>query len=229
MKDLTISAIATVIAEFLTLPICTLKTNYQNTRSTSIINTAKKMYSKQGLKSFYRSSLPSISSQVISTSSKYYLYRKFEDTKYFNSFINGSISGIISSLATHPIDVIKINLQMNHSLYKTIRENNLSLFYRGYSKTFSKVIVASSLFFPLYDKIKMSTNNILLSSFLSGTISNLIIHPIDYLKTRHIYGQSFYHGLNPLPYYKGFTLSYIRIVPHFMIVMSIIEYIKDFF
>ena len=40
------SAIATAIAEVATLPICTIKTNYQNTNSTSIIQTIKNIYNQ---------------------------------------------------------------------------------------------------------------------------------------------------------------------------------------
>lgn len=209
------SAVATGIAEVLTLPICTIKTVYQNTSSNSIIETANEIYRRNGLKSFYKASVPAISSQMFSTSSKFVFYRKLEDLQlpHSNKIVNGIIGGVASSLLTHPLDAVKVHLQMNTSFAETLRKTGLSLFYRGYSKTFSKVLVGSALFFPLTDYSRVLTNgNVMLASFLSGTISTLIIHPIDYLKTRHIYNQPLYQGLNPRIYYKGLSLNLLRVV-----------------
>ena len=71
------SAIATGVAEIVTLPICTLKTVYQNTSSVSFVESAKKIYITSGIKGFYKASVPAIMSQMFSTSSKYAFYRKF--------------------------------------------------------------------------------------------------------------------------------------------------------
>lgn len=232
------SAIGTGIAELITLPICTIKTHYQNTNSHSIIHTTKYIHSSYGLGHFWKASFPSISSQIISTSSKYFLYRTLQDTKFISphTFINGLISGILSSIITHPIDYIKIHLQMSQSMsticsnlkhqdpHNSTRPVFLKL-YRGYSKTFSKVLCSSGFFFPLYDYFKHTTNNTFIASILSSITSTLLMHPIDYLKTRHIYGQSLFSGWNPISYYKGLSLNLMRIVPHFTIVMSSINYL----
>ena len=63
---------------------------------------------------------------------------------------------------------------------------------------------------------------------LAALTSTIIIQPLDYLKTRHIYGQSLYEGgfKNLSSYYKGLSLNLMRIVPHFMITMLMIEYLK---
>ena len=223
------SVIGTTIAEIATLPICTLKTNYQNTNSNSITATAKSMYKTNGIKSFYVASVPAILSQVFSTSTKYTLYKFLENKnyQYTNKITNGIFSGIVSSLMTHPIDSIKIHTQMRTPFLPELRKHGMYLFYRGYSKTFSKVVVGSALFFPLYDTYRNIFNgNALLASVASGFTSTLIMHPIDYLKTRHIYGQKLYAGWNPIIYYKGLTLNLLRIVPHFTIVMISIDYLE---
>ena len=222
------SATATAIAEIVTLPICTIKTRYQNTQSNSIQQTIKSIYRTSGIKAFYAASVPAISSQVLSTSSKYVLYRHFEDQhfSYSNKMFNGMISGIMSSLITHPIDSIKIHFQMNTSFMAQLKQHGIGLFYRGYSKTFSKTALGSSLFFPLYDYSNSLFNNPFYASFCSAVISTSIIHPLDYLKTRHIFGLPLYQGYNPITYYKGLTLNLLRVVPHFMIVMTTIDYLK---
>lgn len=218
-KDIRNSVIATGVAEFLTLPICTCKTVYQNSNHNSIKYTVNDIYSRLGIKGFYQASLPAISSQIFSTSSKYVLYRKLESSKVLsdNKFINGAISGVVSSLFTHPLDFIRVHWQMNADF----QVKHFDALYRGYSKTFSKVIVGSSLFFPLTDLAKTKTDNIILASLLSGIVSTIVIQPIDYLKTRHIYGLSLYSE-SP---YKGLSLNLLRVVPHFMIVMTCIDFL----
>jgi hypothetical protein len=224
------SATATCVAEIVTLPICTLKTVYQNTNSKSIIETAKNIYVKTGIAGFYKASVPAIMSQMFSTSSKYTFYKKLEDANlpYTNKIVNGLLSGIMASIFTHPIDVVKIHWQMNDSLKQGIKENGLGVFYRGYSKTLSKVSMGSALFFPLTDHFKQTTDNIMLASLYAGFVSTLIIHPLDYLKTRHIYNQPLFQGFNPMFYYKGLTLNMMRILPHFVIVMTGIDVMNKY-
>lgn len=224
------SLIGTGIAEIITLPICTLKTNFQNSNHQSIKELTKKIYLKHGIKAFYNASFPAIAGQMISTSTKYTIYKYLtsnEKNPIKNRFVNGMIGGITSSLMTHPLDVIKVHLQMNYNFTSELKKEGFKLFYRGYSKTFTKIAISSSCFFPIYDTIFDKIPNPLISSTVSGFISAIIMHPVDYLKTRHMSGKPLYQGYNPLVYYKGLTLNLLRIVPHFIITMTIIEYLKE--
>ena len=225
------SCIATGIAEIATLPICTLKTNYQNgcLHNTKIIPMAKELYATGGIKAFYRASFPAMSAQMFSTSTKYTLYTYLQQ-KNDNKFVNGIASGITSSIFTHPLDVIRVHKQMNKSLSATLYQDvsfmKYKTFYKGYSKTFSKIALSSALFFPINDIIKENTNyNSFVTGFVSASISTIIMHPIDYLKTRHVAGLKLYES-NVLIYYKGLSLNLLRIVPHFSIVMGVIELLK---
>ena len=224
------SLVGTGIGEIVTLPICTIKTNYQNTSSTSIIQTAKKIFKNNNIRGFYSASFPAIVGQMISTSSKYTIYCYLNNNKKYpikNKFLNGMTAGFFTSLMTHPFDVTKIHWQMKTALLPEIRKNGFTLFYRGYSKTFTKIAVSSSLFFPIYDKINKNLPNPIVASSISGFISGTVMHPVDYLKTRHMAGLKLYMGLNPLLYYKGLSINLMRIVPHFMITMSTIEFLKS--
>lgn len=76
--------------------------------------------------------------QVFSTSSKYFLYRYFEDQnwKYSNKVIYAIAGGgVITSLISHPVDAIKIHLQMNTSFWLQFKQLGPKIFYRGYNKT----------------------------------------------------------------------------------------------
>ena len=226
------SIIGVTAAEILTLPICTVKTNYQNTESTSINQTIKQIYQTNGIRGFYRASVPAIFSQTISLSVKYVLYQVLVDkaTKQYqhiglgHRMCIGLITGISASLFTHPIDVVKIHLQMSTAIIPEVRKFGLTIFYRGYSKALNKVCVGSCLFLPLFDQFKQyAQSNVIVAAAASAIISTVIMHPLDYLKTRHIYGLPFYAGFNPRTYYKGITLNLLRVVPHFVIVMVIID------
>jgi hypothetical protein len=76
--------------------------------------------------------------------------------------LNGSISGLLSFLITHSIYIPKIFKQMGTDIKKQF-------------KVFGIKILGSSLYLPL---------NSFLSEFISSTI---FLHPIDCLKTVHIY------------------------------------------
>lgn len=229
-RDGLYSALAATLAELVTLPLCTIKTNYQNTRSDSLSKTIKEIYARGGIPAFYKASVASVASQTLSTSLKFVFYKRlgffFGNDRWYKKIANGIGSGVLSTVATHPFDCVKVHLQMNQldTLASDINSNGCRrVLYRGYTKTLSKVVLGSALFFPLYDTFYTRTSSPVASSLGSAIISTLIIHPVDYLKTRQIYNQSLYQGWNPIPYYRGLSINLLRIVPHFTIVMYTID------
>ena len=227
-SNLTNSAMAAGIAEIVTLPICTIKTNYQNTTGITIKKTIKTMYRQGGVLSFFRAMGAAVSSQVFSTSLKYTIYRYLEDKnlKYSNKILNGMASGITASIFTHPIDFIKIHLQMNKSMLKTLKDDGVSSIYRGYSKTFLKSALGNSLYFPIYEYCNNIFDNVLYSSICSSVFATIIIHPVDYFRIRHIYNLPWFQGWHPKYFFKGLSLNLLRVVPHFVITMSLIDYLN---
>ena len=226
MKHIISASLATSVAEVITFPLCTLKTNYQNSNNVSMANTMRNIWIKRGIVGFYNASGWAITSQILSTTTKYTLYQTLKDVMP-NKFIAGALSGALSTIITHPIDVIKIHYQMHTPVLPELRQNGLQLFYRGYSKSLIKASVGSFCFFPLFDIFNGYTRNASMAAMLSGIVSTTIIQPLDYMKTRQIYGQSFFSGWNPRPYLKGLSLNLMRVVPHFIITMTLIEYMKQ--
>lgn len=245
-ENLKNSAISASIAEFITLPISVIKTNYQNSKNINekIYQTIKIIKINHGIKGFYLSSPFSILSQILNISFKYTFYKNLE--KYDKSSVrNGIISGIIISFFTHPIDNIKINLQMNK-----IKISNL---YQGYSKSLIKSSLSGIIFFPLVvhmnkrDEEKKFSNSLFVS-----LLTNLILHPIDLLKNQHIYNGIEYPKLykiflkgkidsldkreirNNLNrkiisfYYRGISLTFLKTFFHFSILFGILEYLNSF-
>jgi Mitochondrial carrier protein len=251
-KNMINSAIATGFAEFITLPICSIRTNYINSveiPKPKIYDIIKTKYSSLGIKWFFSATYPAVAGQIISTSSKYTLYRllplynplnklnqlnqsnqlnqlnqsnqlnqiyKKWLSQYAYNASNGIMAGILSSLITHPLDYLKINKQMNPNNFIF----NAKHIYRGYSKSFSKAVIGGATFFPIYDTVRSNIDNPILSSCISATLSTIIIQPIDYLKVRQIYGIKDFKVVN---LFDGLGLNLARIVPHFIIVMSLID------
>jgi Mitochondrial carrier protein. len=224
LKNLISPMVGTTVAELVMVPICTLKTNYQNT-NLSLFETFKQIYKRDGIKAFYASSYQSCISQILTTTSKYFLYRTL--TEKYNVFISGLISGISVSLATHPFDVVRVHRQMGILTNKFWLENPKVL-YRGYSKTLLKTSFAAILYLPMYDTFK-SRMSPFYASLASSIVSSLVLCPIDYLKTRHVYGLKLFESKNPLNYYRGLSLYLLRIVPHFTITMAVIEQVNKLF
>lgn len=237
--DIIASTISTVFAEIITIPICTVKTNYQtNLNYKSIINVTNDIYKAHGIYGFYNSSMSAMTSQIVSTSTKFTAYNYIKEKRHTeqkdikNNILNGSLSGIISSVFTHPLDVIKVHNQNQLSIMNEIKTHKMSIFYRGYSKSLFKNIALTSLIFPFYDFYKYHFNNSIISAGLSAITASIFLHPIDYLKIRHISNQSLYINYTGLLnftkyYYRGLHINLMRIIPHFVITMVITEKIKE--
>jgi hypothetical protein len=224
-KHIINSAVATSIAEVATIPIATIKTNYQNTDRIPARVIIRNIWAQHGLRGFYNSSGWAMASQVLSTSAKYTWYQTLTDYVP-NKFVAGGMAGVMASIMTHPVDVIKIHQQMHTPFLPQLKLIGPSILYRGYSKTLAKYIIGSIFYFPLYDTFTnyMHPN---MAAMTSAVLSTILIQPIDYMKIRQVYGQPFFSGWNPHPYFKGLSLNLIRAVPHFTITMGMIEYFRQ--
>ena len=167
------SAVATVFAELATMPICTVKTNYQiqpPSLMKPIRTVVRTIYQNQGVGGFYASSLPAVASQVLSTTTKYTMYRWLDthpQNPVKNKFLNGLTAGVVSSLVTHPFDFFKLHIQADIPSLPILRESGARILYRGYTKTLWKVCFSSTFFFPLYDYFHQKTHNTALSASAS--------------------------------------------------------------
>mgnify|MGYP000900356349 CR=1 FL=1 len=227
------SSIGTAIAEVATIPLCTIKTNYQtNLSHTSFIGVTKNIYASRGIIGFYDATPSAIASQILSTATKYTFYssiknyRGTEQTNIMGNIFNGMLAGIFSSFFTHPFDVIKITNQQGHKFIPELKKHGVNLFYRGYSKSVSKSVLLTGSIFPVYDFYRTYVGNVFLSAICSSLTISIIIQPIDYIKVRHVAGLSWFQGFNVLDYYRGSHLNLLRSVPHFMITMYLTEEFK---
>lgn len=228
------SIIGTLSAEILTLPICTIKTVYQNNPQYKSIECAiKDIKFKSGYKGFIQASPHAILSQLVSTSTKYTFYHKIkefrqtESNDIMSNSINGLVGGILGSIFSHPIDVWKNYTQRNEYFnWKTV---NPQLYYQGYMASIYKNAVLYSCLFPLYDYYKSKFDNILISSILTTISVSAIIQPFDYYKTIKMAGNDVKFTKSTIfQFRRGFNLLLLRSIPHFFITMAITEKVKKF-
>lgn len=227
------ASLATIVAELATLPICTAKSRYQNTTGISFRHLMKKILKEEGISAFYRASVPAILSQTFSTGSKWTLYRKFNESlewnenKIVNSVINSVAGGVITSIITHPFDVVRVHFQMQQKT--DLKGWNFRQFYRGYSKSLGKTVLGGLTYFPIYEQIKPLFSNSLLAGASTAIIATTISQPFDYLKTRQVYqGKNLYQNFQWKSLYKGYTLNLARVVPHYAITMYCIDKFEKF-
>lgn len=223
MENLIASTTGIFVAEICTLPICTIKTNYQVNGGT-IKDNIKQIYLRNGIWGFYRASFPSIASQIVSTSLKYSLYQKMNQIRppqnQFERMQNGFVGGIGGTLISHPIDVWKNYMQRNEKI--TI---NFTKLYSGLSQSLIKTSVLYTLLFPTYDFYREKTGSTFIAAPLTTFTVSGIIQPIDYLKVRWMAGK--FEKVEIKELYRGYHLMVARSIPHFMIGMWITEKIKE--
>ena len=221
------SVIGTLFAEILTLPICTVKTVYQNNTALNIKDTIIFIKKKSGYMGFIQASTPAIIGQVVSTSTKYSSYnyiknlRQSDPSNLFDNSINGMLGGLFGSIFSHPIDVWKNYSQRDEKFHW----KNYKIYYQGYSASLYKNLVLYACLFPVYDYYKIKFDSIFVSSILTTITVSFIIQPFDYYKTIKMSGYK--QKINPSNFTRGFGLMLSRSIPHFLITMVITEKIKE--
>ncbi|CAH6722355.1 mitochondrial nicotinamide adenine dinucleotide transporter 2 [[Candida] jaroonii] len=132
--------------------------------------------------------------------------------------ISGVSAGLISTLITHPLDLVKIRLQVSNYNLRTIfnhitnKPDYLKQFYQGLTPNLIGNASSWSLYFTLYEYFK--TYNIRNDSFIdqskkndhilrfftassiSGLITSVTTNPIWFLKTRLISENNPYTSLH---------------------------------
>ena len=118
-----------------------------------------------------------------------------------DDLIAGLSAGFCTTIVTHPLDVIKIRLQLSEhsSLVSTIRSLHGS-YYRGIMPNLIGNISAWGLYFSLYGEFKKIIDihnpsiNYFSASVMAGLSTSIITNPIWVLKTR-ILGSNEYKSM----------------------------------
>lgn len=233
-KTIFISSFGVFLAELITAPICTFKTVFQ-TEGLTFSKSFQFIYSKHGVLGFFRSYPLASFNQIISQSSKYTIYfylqnyrSQHQSDKEINiksKICDGIISSAIVTSFSHPMDVIKTIIQRNESIFGEFKKYGIKRFYFGLDKSWMKMVVGGCCFMPIYDYSLQYFQNPFYASILTALVSSSIVHPFDYMKTLKMANKSI--PFNISLFYKGISLQYSRIIPHFVITMCATEYLKN--
>jgi hypothetical protein len=229
------SALAGSVAELITVPIDTIKTQYQ-TSGNSLFKTIK----NNNYSSLYRSAPPAVFRQLLSTSSKFTIYhmlgKYFEttDDNFLGNVRNGLIAGAFQSILTNPTDVVRVLYQNGESVKGNFKNNGYGLFYRGLQQNFYRNITITGIQLPVLSYVSSYiahntdwNRNVMnfISSVMTVCIVTSVVHPLDFLKVRGMAGKNTWLGWNPVNYYRGIHLSMLRSLPHFVITVMIYKWL----
>lgn len=231
-RTLTSLAIASAAAELLTFPLCSAKTIIQTASppSPAVSAVIKSIYQTLGIRGFFQGVTPAITSQLLSTTSKFGMYRFLqhltqtsEQNLRQNVFL-GSAAGVAGTVLTHPFDVWKYHCQRSESFAVVLREQGYRVFYRGYQATVVKNLVQYAFLFPLQDFWKNKTHSTFISAVITSISVCLILHPLDYIKVHwSALHSSQRQPLSLRTVYRGMSLNLARVIPHFCITMILFE------
>ena len=137
------------------------------------------------------------------------LKRKRENVSLFTHLVISSLSVGTATIVTHPIDMVKVWMQMEmkhnasneaFSIPKFIRyfskiysinNNSITPFFSGIGAALIRSILYGGLRIGLYEPINTKVNNTTLSSTFAGGMASLVGNPLSI-----IYVNNFYIGGN---------------------------------
>jgi len=241
-KNIIASSIGAIIAELVTIPVCTLRTQYQTMVKHNYVayDYIKDIYKCNVIKGFYNASWASSCSQVLSFTIKYTAYENIKKIKNKNNpnaptfFIDNLLISITSSWCAsvfhHPFDVTRVHIQRNDNIKQLIKQKGIFRFFSAGYKVTLLNNTSKAIIFPLHDHYKQLLNQnqiqytTQIAPVLTSTTSILILYPLDYIRNRIISNLDWRHGLS-LQYYRGFTFGLTRNVIHFSILINIADLI----
>lgn len=183
-------------------PIDVIKTRMQNNVNQYYKNGFDcliKIIKTEGYRTFYKGSFIQLIGIGPEKAVKLYVNEVvsscfIENNLIQNKIIAGACAGASQVMITNPIEVIKIQYQMNTnkhlSLYNTIKYiGGIKQLYKGASVCFLRDIPFSAIYFSVYDYLKNNLvidnkPNYLLSGLLSAIPAAYLVTPMDVIKTR---------------------------------------------
>lgn len=250
-------------------PLDTARTRFQiqglyNEKNYSgILQALFKIYKKEGFKGLYQGSSISVIAYPTSWSFYFYFYEKTKkklekklESKLLNNLISASFAGVISSIITNPLWLIRVRMQAQFPhvrssfdiLKEMINKEGFFSLYRGIASNILSVIHVA-IYFPLYEYLKenvIKDNNptiggIIISSWIPKIIASFFSYPYEVLRARLYMHDKVnetrfigFRGLVRYTYmtegfrgfYGGFFANLLRILPSTFVTFYTYENIK---
>jgi len=207
---LIVAAAAGILGTTVIFPIDMVKTRLMSAGSGSPFHIAVDMYTKEGFTGFYRglgANLVGVTPEkAIKLAVNDILREKLTHTdgtlSIEREILAGAGAGFFQVIATNPMELIKIRMQMQsllplherQSTMQVIRSFSVPGLYQGTLSTLIRDVPFSMIFFPLYANLKQMTANpftgqnsfisLVTSGMVAGAIGAISVTPADVIKTR---------------------------------------------
>jgi len=196
-------------------PLDTLKTRMQNrhTRTSTnnqvgFLTTARKIYTKEGLRGFYHGLTAVYSGVIPKNALRFYSFETYRRWTHGDTFVAGMLAGATEAiLIVNPTEVCKLRIQAQYNsirdtspssgstiryknIYQTawriVRKEGIAPFYRGLGATILRQSTNQALNFYAFHSLRKQfpDSTPFLLGMISGSLGPLVNHPLDVLKTR---------------------------------------------
>ena len=201
LKELVAGSTAGLMQTLVGYPFDTVKVRYIKTNSKSIRSCIQMMIKDNGIKSFYQGIKSPLYGGIFYNTNMFYSYALFDryisdhekNGIFYNSFICGSLVGITTTLFECPIDLVKIQMQIDKRkmFWNVLCNTKIKTLYRGVIPTVIRNIPASGFYFGVYNytynyykSIDQPLSGSLIAGGSAGLACWLSTYPLDNIKTR---------------------------------------------
>lgn len=248
LDNLISGSIAGGIGAFGVLPIDITKTRVQSSTlvTPNPFTIIKHIYKVNGFKGFYAGG----TSQVLFVAPEKAIKFTVNDlvlSKTDSKIFAGMCAGLSQVIVTNPMEILKIQSQMNMSNGSNLNSNQNKFtivnaykqiggfkgLYKGVGICASRDIPFSGIYFPLYDLLSKNYTNTYISSLIAGSTAAFACTPMDVIKTRVQYklNVSWNQIIKELiekegvkGFFKGGLWRALKSGPQFMITQSVYNF-----
>lgn len=247
---------SSLISSYIVYPIDLVKTVYQvnsyNKKIIPVNNLITNIYNNNGIKGYFRGVTPHLVSHPVFYAFYFQSNKKAKEHiitgNYFcDKFLHATIAGGIASIISNPFFVIKTRYQtdilkknINYILY--VKNMYKSEGFNGFFKGTTSALVNNTkliIQFPLYDYLKLKTDNVFISSIIAKTIANTILYPSELIRTNQrnmkVKSSIVQTGKNIIKtngikgLFDGLFLYNMVSLPNFVLMMIIFENFKKLY
>jgi solute carrier family 25 phosphate transporter 23/24/25/41 len=235
-----------------------MQTDYvlnKNKKYNNIYQSLNLIYREEGFFKLWKGNLTNCIRVVPYSAIQFASYNKtkdlFKDSNIAQKLVAGSVSGILATTATHPLDVIRLRLTLSHNnknIINTFRdvyqENGARSLYKGYVPTLLSLTPYIAINFATFDSLRdifnkeKNISKTLLLGSVSAIISQSVCYPLEVVRRRMQLKDVYYANTldafktiikkeSVLGLYKGMLPNTIKIIPGNAVRFAIYEYLSN--
>jgi len=216
-QKLLVGAVAGVVGTSAIFPLDMVKTRLQaagqagaTVKYNGVVDCIRQMYAKEGVRGFYRGLAPNLTGVTPEKAIKLAVNEKMRETledadgniSVFNQVLAGGTAGFCQVVATNPMEIVKLRVQLQATLpaeqrmgtMEVVRKLGFRGMYRGAPATWARDIPYSMIFFPSYAMVKeyladpetgeTGILKNLSAGACAGALAAGLMTPMDVVKTR---------------------------------------------